>query len=76
MDLNSAQNLIEQYVKDLIDTCPHCGAKVHIEKLWNAHHSFDNGDVEFYVILDVGHVKNFCLKHMFSDKIDIQAKLN
>ncbi len=50
MDLNSAQNLIEQHAKDLIDTCPHCGAEVHIEKLWNAHHFFDNGDVEFYVI--------------------------
>lgn len=50
MDLPAAKNLIEEYVKDLIDICPHCGAKVHIEKLWNAHHSFSNGDVEFYVV--------------------------
>ncbi len=50
MDLPAAKNLIEEYVKDLIDVCPHCGAKVHIEKLWNTHHSFSNGDVEFYVV--------------------------
>jgi len=62
MDLSAAQNLIEEYVKDMIDTCPHCGAKVHIEKLWSAHHSFDGGDVEFYVIFRCKPCKKLLLK--------------
>lgn len=62
MDLTQAKNLIEEYVKDLIDICPHCGAKVHIEKLWSAHHSYDNGDVEFYVIFRCRPCKKLLLK--------------
>lgn len=62
MDLNAAQNLIEQYVIDMIDICPHCGAKVHIEKLWSAHHSFDGGDVEFYVVFRCKPCKKLLLK--------------
>lgn len=62
MDLNSAQQLIEKYVKDMIDICPHCGSKVHIEKLWSAHHSFDNGDVEFYVVFRCKPCKKLILK--------------
>lgn len=54
--------MIEEYVKDMIDTCPHCGAKVHIEKLWNAHHSFENGDVEFYVVFRCRPCKKLLLK--------------
>lgn len=79
MDLNSAQNLIEQYVKDLIDTCPHCGAKVHIEKLWGAHHLFDNGDVEFYIIFRCKPCKKLLLKtyvfrqNRYASKTELEA---
>ena len=62
MDIGSAKNLIEEYVKDLIDICPHCGAKVHIEKLWSAYHSYDNSDVEFYVIFRCKPCKKLLLK--------------
>jgi len=50
MDINKAYDLIETHVKDMISLCPHCGAKVHIEKLWNDFHSFRDGSKEFYVI--------------------------
>ena len=62
MDLAATKNIIEEYVRDLIDICPHCGAKVHIEKLWSAHHSYDNGDVEFYVIFRCRPCKKLLLK--------------
>lgn len=49
MNIEEAKNSIQTYTTDLIDICPHCGAKVHIEQLWNGHHQFLNGDLEFYV---------------------------
>lgn len=49
MKLKEAKDAINEHVVDLIDQCPHCGAKVHIEQLWNDHHQYRNGDVEFYV---------------------------
>jgi len=62
MDIKEANSLIEAHVKDLIDLCPHCGAKVHIEKLWNDYHSFSNGDIEFYVIFRCKPCKKLLLK--------------
>jgi len=50
MKTQDAQNIIDKHVKDLIDQCPHCGARVHIEKLWDDYHTFRNRDVEFYVV--------------------------
>lgn len=47
MDISEAFNLVET---DIIGLCPHCGAKVHMEKLWNDFHSFRDGSKEFYVI--------------------------
>ena len=79
MDLNAAQNLIKHYVTDLIDICPHCGAKVHIEKLWSAHHSFDNGDVEFYVIFRCKPCRKLLLKtyvfkqNKYTNEIDLKT---
>lgn len=79
MDLNAAQNLIEQYVTDMIDTCPHCGAKVHIEKLWSAHHSFDNGNVEFYVVFRCKPCRKLLLKtfifkqNKYSDETNLET---
>lgn len=62
MDAKQANSLIEEQIKDLIDLCPHCGAKVHIEKLWNDYHSFGNGDIEFYVIFRCKPCKKLILK--------------
>jgi hypothetical protein len=62
MDTKEAQSIIDKHVKDLIDLCPHCGAKVHIEKLWNDYHSFRNGDVEFYVVFRCKPCKKLLMK--------------
>ncbi|MFA4871934.1 MAG: DUF4145 domain-containing protein [Patescibacteria group bacterium] len=62
MDLKNATIFIEEYVKDLIDNCPHCEARVHIEKLWGDYHSFKNGNVEFYVIFRCKPCKKLILK--------------
>jgi hypothetical protein len=40
MEREEAKNLIETYIVDIIELCPHCGAKAHIEKLWSDHHIF------------------------------------
>lgn len=49
MKIEGATKAVNEQVVDLIDICPHCGAKVHIVQLWNDYHQFRNGDVEFYV---------------------------
>ena len=49
MNIKEAKAAITEHVTDLIDQCPHCGARVHIEQLWNDYHTYKNGDVEFYV---------------------------
>lgn len=65
MNITEAKNLIAERAKDLIDDCPHCGARVHIEKLSENHHSFANGDVEFYVIFRCKPCKKLLLKTCF-----------
>lgn len=62
MDLKQAQNLFATYTKDLIDSCPHCGAKVHIEMLWQDYHTYKNGNKEFYVIFRCKPCKKLILK--------------
>jgi len=62
MDTQEAQSIIITHVKDLIDLCPHCGAKVHIEKLWSDYHTFKNGDVEFYVVFRCKPCKKLLMK--------------
>ncbi|VAW74793.1 hypothetical protein MNBD_GAMMA12-67 [hydrothermal vent metagenome] len=49
MEIKEAKDAISEHVVDLIDQCPHCGARVHIEQLWNDYHQYKNGNVEFYV---------------------------
>ena len=65
MNIEQAYSLIDAEVKDLIDLCPHCGEKVHIEKLWNDYHSFRYGDTEFYVIFRCKACKKLILKTFF-----------
>lgn len=62
MNLQEAKTLIAEHAVDLIDLCPHCGANVHIEKLWSEHHMFKNNDVEFYVIFRCRPCKKLVLK--------------
>ena len=65
MDIKEAQSLIETHVKDMIDLCPHCGAKVHIEKLWNDYHTYRKGNTEFYVIFRCKPCKKLILKTFY-----------
>jgi hypothetical protein len=80
MNLQGSQQLIDQHVVDMIDLCPHCGAKVHIVKLWSDHHTFKNGDTEFYVVFRCKPCKKLVLKTFFfkqnqySGKTDLEAK--
>ncbi len=62
MDAPQAYKLIQEEIVDLIDLCPHCGARVHIEKLWHDYHSFRNGDLEFYIIFRCKPCKKLVLK--------------
>ena len=86
MKLEEAKKLIEEYVKDMIDLCPHCGAKVHIEKLWSDYHIFRNsdtgfyGDTEFYIVFRCKPCKKLILKtflyqqNRYSDNTDLKPK--
>jgi len=80
MDIKHAQSLIDEQVIDMIDLCPHCGEKVHIEKLWNDYHSFRNRDVEFYIIFRCKPCKKLILKtylfeqNPYSDGVNLEAK--
>lgn len=65
MNLQQAQQLIDEGVEDMIDLCPHCGAKVHIVKLWSDHHALSNRDTEFYVVFRCKPCKRLILKTYF-----------
>lgn len=62
MKIKEAKSAVNEHVIDLIDDCPHCGAKVHIEQLWNDNHQFRNGDVEFYVAFRCKPCKKLMIK--------------
>lgn len=62
MKEKEARQVINDYVKDLIEVCPHCDARAHIEALWNEAHTFRNGDVEFYVVFRCKPCKKLMLK--------------
>jgi hypothetical protein len=68
MKIKEAQEGINEHAKDLIDLCPHCGAKSHIEALWNDYHRFKNGDVEFYVIFRCKPCKKLILKTFYLEQ--------
>jgi len=77
MNLNEAKKLIGEHVKDMIDICPHCGAKVHIVRLWEDHHFLNSGNVEFYVIFRCKPCKKLLLKTctFFQDRYVNQIEL-
>lgn len=62
MNLQEARKGITEHIKDLIEDCPHCGARTHIEALWNDCHTFQNGDAEFYVVFRCKPCKKLILK--------------
>jgi len=62
MNAEQARKQLEQYTKDLIDTCPHCRARVHIEQLAFHSHYHKNKDLEFYVLFRCKPCKMLLLK--------------
>lgn len=67
MKLDEAKQLIEKHTHDMVDLCPHCGAKAHIVRLWSDWHIFSNGDLEFYVIFRCVPCSKLLLKTFFFD---------
>lgn len=65
MTLQEAKQFIDQNVIDKIDLCPHCGAKVHIVKLWSDYHVLNNGDTEFYIVFRCKPCSKLILKTFF-----------
>lgn len=68
MNLKEAREGINTHVKDLIELCPHCGAKSHIEALWNECHSLKNRDVEFYVVFRCKPCRKLLLKTFYLEQ--------
>ena len=68
MNSKEVKELIENHTKDLIDICPHCWAKVHIEKLWSDYHSFRNWDLEFYITFRCKPCKKLLLKTFYFEE--------
>lgn len=62
MNLKEARNAINTHVRDLIEQCPHCGARSHIEALWNDCHTLKNRGVEFYVVFRCKPCRRLLLK--------------
>ncbi len=68
MNIKEAQGAINTHVKDLIELCPHCGARSHIEALWNDYHQLRNRDVEFYVVFRCKPCRKLILKTFYLEQ--------
>lgn len=68
MKLKEAREGINTHAKDLIELCPHCGARSHIEALWNDYHQLRNRDVEFYVIFRCKPCRKLILKTFYLEQ--------
>jgi hypothetical protein len=62
MNIKEVCSKIDEETNDLIAICPHCGTKVHIERLWQDYHSFSNRDEEFYITFRCKSCKKLILK--------------
>lgn len=61
MNESEAKKVINDHLEDIIDLCPHCGAKTHLVRLH--HDSFRNGkDLDFYIMLRCKPCKSLVLK--------------
>jgi len=72
INIKDLEHLIEKEIKDMIDLCPHCGAKVHIEKLWNDYHFLENKKIEYYIAFRCKPckrllIKTFCYQNTYRD---------
>lgn len=78
MNLKEARDAINANVRDLIEQCPHCGARSHIEALWNDCHTLRNRDVEFYVVFRCKPCRMLLLKtfHFKQNPYTDQEKLS
>lgn len=76
MKLKEAREGINTHVKDLIELCPHCGARSHIEALWNDYHQLKNRDVEFYVIFRCKPCRKLILKTFYLEQNTYSAEEN
>lgn len=65
MNLKEARDSINTHVKDLIELCPHCGARSHIEALWNDCHKLKNRDIEFYIVFRCKPCRRLLLKTFY-----------
>jgi hypothetical protein len=65
MKLLEAEEGLNKHIHDLIDICPHCGAKSHIEKQWAGSHFLANRNAEFYVIFRCKPCRRLILKTFF-----------
>lgn len=50
MNKSQIKQLIDNAVKDFIDTCPHCGTKAHFQMLFNDSYETKNRDMVYFVI--------------------------
>ena len=76
MNIEEAKEVIHEHVNDLIDDCPHCGAKVHIEKLWNDFHQFRNRDLESYVLFRCKPCQKLILKTFYFKQNEYSDPIN
>lgn len=68
MNLKVARDQLNTHVKDLIELCPHCNAKTHIEALWNDYHILKNNDVEFYFVFRCKPCRKLLLKTFYLEQ--------
>lgn len=78
MNLKEARDAINTHVRDHIEQCPHCGARAHIEALWNDCHTLRNRDVEFYVVFRCKPCRKLLMKtcHFKQNPYTDQEKLS
>ncbi len=78
MNSKEAKVLFQSAIKDLIDVCPHCGAKVHLSLLTQESHFANNRDLIFYAIFRCVPCKKLVLKtFLFSqNSYDSNENLN
>lgn len=75
MDLNQAHQLVEKHVIYLIDICPHCDAKTHIEKQWSGYHHLENRDIEYYILFKCKPCKKLLVKTLIFEQNKYQNKI-
>lgn len=68
MNHKEAREAINVHVQDLIENCPHCGARTHIQALWNDSHVLKNRDVEFYVVFRCKPCRKLLLKTFYFEQ--------